>query len=171
MTSVSRRFRLLLGFGLISVTAAMLWGAAQPASGSVQAHRFQGSNPSPASAERMNPAELAALLRSPKSAKPLLLYVGPRLLYVQAHIPGSEYIGAGSDPQGLQALQSRVKNLPKTKFIVIYCGCCPWSHCPNIAPAYQELKKLGFTRVKALYIANNLGADWVYQGYPTAKGQ
>jgi hypothetical protein len=55
--------------------------------------------------------------------------------------------------------------------IVIYCGCCPWSHCPNIAAAYDTLHGLGFRRVKALYIADNFGNNWVDAGYPVTKGR
>ncbi len=121
--------------------------------------------------QTISPEELVAILKAPKSDKPLILNVGPRSLYMQARIPGAEYIGAGSDPAGIQALRTRVKSLPKTKFIVIYCGCCPWSHCPNVQPAYAELRSLGFTKAKILYIPDNLGTDWVYKGYPTERGQ
>lgn len=121
--------------------------------------------------QTISPEELVKILQSPKAEKPLILNVGPHSLFVQAHIPGAEYIGAGSDPAGIQALRNRVKSLPKKKFIVIYCGCCPWSHCPNVQPAYNELRSLGFTRAKILYIPNNIGADWVYKGYPTTKGE
>jgi len=54
--------------------------------------------------------------------------------------------------------------------IVLYCGCCPWNHCPNVKPAYDALQAMGFRNLKVLYIANNFGADWVDKGYPTAKG-
>ena len=90
---------------------------------------------------------------------------------MQAHIPGSEYLGAASTPQGLASLHDRVKPLSPKTFIVLYCGCCPWNHCPNVAPAYAELQKLGFSNVKVLYIANNIGMDWVDKGYPVVKGQ
>lgn len=90
---------------------------------------------------------------------------------MQAHIPGSEYIGAASDSQGIESLRRRVKPLPHNTFIVLYCGCCPWSHCPNVHPAYNLLHKEGFTNVKVLYLADNFGTDWVYKGYPTIKGQ
>ena len=119
-------------------------------------------------AHQVTPEQLAQQLQSGKA--PLILNVGPKSLYDQAHIRGAEYIGAGSDPQGIAKLQERVKALPKNKAIVLYCGCCPWSHCPNVDPAFAELQKLGFTNVKVLYIANNIGADWVYKGYPTEKG-
>jgi hypothetical protein len=55
--------------------------------------------------------------------------------------------------------------------IVLYCGCCPWSHCPNLNPAYDTLRQMGFSKVKVLYLANNFGADWVDKGYPVANGE
>ena len=125
----------------------------------------------PGSAQLINPEDFLLILQAPKSEKPLILNVGPHLLYMQAHIPSAEYIGPGSDSQGIQSLRRRVKTLPRQTFIVLYCGCCPWSRCPNVRPAYNELRKMGFTNVKVLYIADNIGTDWVDQGYPTIKGQ
>ncbi len=114
--------------------------------------------------------ELVNILRSPKAEKPLIIQVGSHVLYTQAHIPGSEYIGPGSNENGLQQLRKRVDPLPRDKFIVIYCGCCPWNHCPNVQPADAALRAMGFSRVKVLYIADNFGHDWVDKGYPVAKG-
>ena len=125
----------------------------------------------PGGSELMNPEELVKILQVKKGAKPLIFNVGPYLLYEQAHIPGAEYLGAASTPQGLAALRDRVKTLSPKTFIVLYCGCCPWNHCPNVAPAYAELQTLGFSNVKVLYIANNIGMDWVDKGYPVVKGQ
>ena len=121
----------------------------------------------------LKPEELASILgaKSSRPPKPLLFQVGSHMLYVQAHIPNSEYIGQGNTPEGLQRLGRRVADLPKKTFIVLYCGCCPWSHCPNVNPVYDALTQLGFTNVKALYIANNFGADWVDKGYPIARGE
>jgi rhodanese-related sulfurtransferase len=125
------------------------------------------SSPSP---QLIQPAELVKLLSGPANRQPLLLQVGFRTLYEQAHIPGSVYVGPTSEAQGLQELHQRVQALPRNRFIVLYCGCCPWSHCPNVRPAYKELRDMGFGNVKALYIANNFGSDWVNKGYPVAKG-
>jgi rhodanese-related sulfurtransferase len=119
----------------------------------------------------IKPDELVKILQAPKAEKPLLIQVGSHVLYAQAHIPGSEYIGPASDPNGLQRLRARVESLPRNKFIVIYCGCCPWTHCPNMQPADDALHAMGFTNVKSLYIANNFGTDWVDKGYPVAKGE
>lgn len=126
------------------------------------------SQPSP---QLIQPAELVKLLQASSAQKPLIIQVGFRTLYEQAHIPGSEYVGASSQPEGLQQLHRRVQALSRKRFIVLYCGCCPWSHCPNVRPAYQELEKMGFRNVKLLYIANNFGADWVDKGYPTSNGK
>jgi thiosulfate/3-mercaptopyruvate sulfurtransferase len=121
-------------------------------------------------ADLIQPADLAASLKSASTPKPLILQVGFRKLYAQAHIPGSEYIGAAGEDAGLQLLRERAATLSKDTAIVIYCGCCPWSHCPNIAAAYDALHAMGFTRVKVLYIADNFGDDWVKRGYPVVAG-
>jgi len=116
-------------------------------------------------------AALANTLQAPDSEKPLILNVGPWLLFRQAHIPNAEYVGSPTEKQNLEQLRAKVKSLPRNKTIVLYCGCCPWDQCPNIRPAFKELQAMGFTNVKALYIPNNFGADWVAKGYPTLKGQ
>lgn len=118
----------------------------------------------------INPEDLVKLLQSSRE-KPLMLQVGSHMLFLQAHIPGSEYVGSANSEAGLQQLRKRVESLPKNKFIVLYCGCCPWSHCPNVKPADDTLHTLGFTNVKVLYISDNFGTNWVDKGYPTAKGE
>ena len=92
-------------------------------------------------------------------------------MYQQVHIPGSEYIGPASGAAGMEQLRRRVEKLPRNQFIVLYCGCCPWGHCPNMKPAAKELADMGFKNVNLLYIANNFGADWVDKGYPVEKGE
>lgn len=118
----------------------------------------------------INPDELVRILQSAKSEKPLMIQVGSHVLYAQAHIPGSEYIGPASSESGLQLLRKRVEPLPRKRFIVLYCGCCPWSHCPNVKPADDALRAMGFTKVKVLFIPGNFGMDWVEKGFPVAKG-
>ena len=112
---------------------------------------------------------ISQALQSAKGEKPLLIYVGFRIPYAEAHIPGSEYFGPAAKPAMVQQLRKHVEGLPRNKFIVIYCGCCPWSHCPNVKPAYEALHNLGFTKLKVLYIADNLGTDWVNKGYPIER--
>ena len=122
------------------------------------------------SSQLISPDELAKVLGTSHGEKPLMIQVGSHVLYSQAHVPGSEYIGPASSEDGLQRLRRRVEPLSRNKFIVIYCGCCPWSHCPNVKPANDALGTLGFTNVKVLYMANNFGTDWVDKGYPVEKG-
>ena len=118
----------------------------------------------------IQPSELAATFKS-SSPKPLILQVGSHVLFAEAHIPGSEYAGPTGQDTGLQVLRTRVASLPKSTAIILYCGCCPWSRCPNIAPAFNQLHALGFTQIKVLYLADNFGTNWVDMGYPTTKGR
>ena len=117
----------------------------------------------------MKPEALLPLLKSTGADKPLVLQVGSHVLFAQSHIAGSEYVGPGSQPAGLEQLQSRVNPLSRKKLIVLYCGCCPWNRCPNLGPAYAKLHEMGFTNAKVLYLANNFGADWADKGYPVEQ--
>jgi thiosulfate/3-mercaptopyruvate sulfurtransferase len=156
MNVIFKHFPIVLIMGLISTALA-------PALPAQQASLISSSR-------LIKPEELVAVLRSSTGERPLLIQVGSHVLYSQAHIPGSEYIGPASSANGLQQLRQRIESLPRKKFIVIYCGCCPWNHCPNVKPADDVLESMGFTNVKVLYIANNFGTDWVDKGYPVAKG-
>lgn len=119
---------------------------------------------------QISPGALVKLFQEGRQ-KPLVIQVGSHVLYTEAHIPDSEYLGPAANRMALDKLRKRVESLPRTTVIVLYCGCCPWSHCPNVAPADQMLEGMHFTNVKVLYIANNFGADWVDKGYPIAKGE
>ena len=121
------------------------------------------------SSRLIKPEELVKALQSPGD-KPLIIQVGSHILYSQAHIPGSEYIGPAASAKGIDQLRKRVASLPRNTSIVLYCGCCPWDHCPNVKPADDALLSLGFTNIKVLYIANNFGSDWLDKGHPVAKG-
>ncbi len=116
------------------------------------------------SASQIQPAELAQTLKS--AQKPVVLYVGPQAFYAQGHIPGAEFIGPVGKPEGMEKLRARAASLPKDGAVVIYCGCCPWDHCPNIRPAFAELKKQGFTNVRVLYLPTSFGVDWKDKGLP-----
>jgi thiosulfate/3-mercaptopyruvate sulfurtransferase len=120
-------------------------------------------------ASQMQAGDLAQAMKG--AQKPVVLYVGPKTFYAQAHIPGSEDIGPVSKPEGMDKLRARAASLPKDSAVVIYCGCCPWDHCPNIRPAFAELKKQGFTNVRVLYLATSFGADWKDKGLPVASGE
>jgi thiosulfate/3-mercaptopyruvate sulfurtransferase len=152
-------FRILV-FTLALVVAFSVRTSAQPpaTSASISATTIPA-------AQQIQPAELNKMLTS-KSGAPLIIQVGSHIFFQEAHIPGAVYAGPGSRPSGLQGLDAAVASAPKDKFIVLYCGCCPWDRCPNVGPAFQRLHDLGYTNVKVLYLANNFGDDWVRKGYP-----
>lgn len=122
-------------------------------------------------AQLIQAGELNRLLANRVAVKPLILQVGSHVLFAQSHIPGSEYVGSGSQATGLQQLQNRVAPLSRKTFIVLYCGCCPWNRCPNVGPAFKQLHDLGFTNVKVLYLADNFGTDWVDKRYQVERGR
>jgi thiosulfate/3-mercaptopyruvate sulfurtransferase len=150
--------------GSVLSVLAILIGAAGPV---LAGHKPAASIPT---AALIQPADFAATLNASPAPKPLILQVGFRKAYAQAHIPGSEYVGAASEEDGVKVLQQRVAELPKDSAIVIYCGCCPWKKCPNIAAAYDTLRDMGFKNVKVIYFADDFGTNWVDRGFPTAKG-
>jgi rhodanese-related sulfurtransferase len=119
----------------------------------------------------MPAAQLNSQLPAVKAGKIVLIQVGFLTMYKMGHIPGSQYAGAASKPEGLAALQKLVAKFPRNQEIVIYCGCCPWSDCPNIRPAFHTLKEMGFTNLKVLDIPERLGDDWTAKGYPIVKGE
>ena len=121
-------------------------------------------------ADLLQPASLAATLQSNSGPQPLVLQIGFRKLFDEAHIVAAEYAGPSDDSAGLAVLRERVAKLPKDSPIVIYCGCCPWGKCPNIGTAFSALRALGFRNVKALYIAHDFGTEWIEKGYPVTRG-
>ncbi len=142
--------------------------------GCIVAEAAVGAEKVPASSipaeDLLTPAKLAAILQSNSGPRPLVLQIGFRKLYNEAHIVAAEYAGPSNESAGLDVLRERVAKLPKETPIVIYCGCCPWRKCPNIGTAFSTLRALGFRNVKVLYIAHDFGTDWIDQGYPVTKG-
>ena len=117
----------------------------------------------------VEPKDLAAQLQA-KGPHPTLIHVGFNMLYRNRHIPGSIYAGSANTPQGLAALRAAAGPLARNADVVIYCGCCPWTACPNIKPAMDLLKQMGFTHVRALNIPTNMLQDWFNKGYPSEEG-
>ena len=99
----------------------------------------------------------------------MVVHVGFPVLYRAAHIPGSVFAGPGSKAEGIADLKKAVAGQPRTREIILYCGCCPFDRCPNIRPAFAALHEMGFTHVKAMELPTNLKADWIDKGYPTDK--
>ncbi|MGH3056298.1 MAG: rhodanese-like domain-containing protein [Gaiellaceae bacterium] len=120
--------------------------------------------------DTIQPGELAKVLADSSAAHPMLIHVGFDPLYRSGHIPGSAYAGAGSKPGGLASLKDILKTVPASEPIVLYCGCCPWTDCPNVRPAFQTALASGHSNVHVLFIQKTLEHDWTEPGYPTAKG-
>lgn len=102
---------------------------------------------------------------------PTILFVGFKRLYVAGHIHGAQFHGGAGSEEGLKELNAWAAKLPRSTSLVIYCGCCPMEHCPNIRPAYTALHELGFTKVRVLLLENTFETDWANKGYPYDKGE
>ena len=127
---------------------------------------FEGKAQAPenwTSKQLVEPSELATTI-STKTDVPLIISVGP-----SANIPNSIDIGMVNNTAGLSKLKAQLKNLAKDKKIVIYCGCCPFEHCPNVRPAIDALKELKFTNYYLLNLPHNIKKDWIDKGYPISK--
>ncbi|RYZ29223.1 MAG: rhodanese-like domain-containing protein [Chitinophagaceae bacterium] len=111
----------------------------------------------------MDPSELASVIAAKKET-PVVISVGPG-----ATIPGSVNVGMINTNEGLEKLMMQLKNIKKDKKIVIYCGCCPFEHCPNVRPAVTAMKEIGFTNYYLLNLPHNIKKDWIDKGYPVAK--
>jgi thiosulfate/3-mercaptopyruvate sulfurtransferase len=121
-------------------------------------------------AQTVQPADFAKELSSATGEnKPTVVCVGFRPLYQGAHIPGASFHGAASTAQGLEDLKTWAKDLPRSANIVLYCGCCPLGHCPNIRPAFAALRDMGFTRPRVLILPNDFNTDWIEKGYPVER--
>jgi len=112
----------------------------------------------------MQTKTLVDILQNPRAAKPNIYNIG-----FVGNIQGAKKLAAASKEEGLAQLKSELKDKPKTSPIVIYCGCCPFEHCPNVKPAFNMLQKLGYTNAKILNLPTSIKADWTDKGYPMAK--
>ena len=109
------------------------------------------------------PADLAAAIRLNKNV-PILFSIGP-----SAVIPNSIDIGMVKNEKNLAKFQVEIGKLPKSANILIYCGCCPFEHCPDVRPAIALLQKMQFTNYHLLDLPHNIKLDWIAKGYPTAS--
>ena len=124
----------------------------------------QGQNDPWTPQQLLAPADLAKVLNDPKSAKPIVYCIG-----MDAVIKGSIDVGPTMMPKNLNTLKQKVGKLPKNASIVVYCGCCPFSRCPNIRPAMELLKSMQFTNYKLLNLPQNVKVDWLDKGYPVTE--
>jgi rhodanese-related sulfurtransferase len=109
------------------------------------------------------PADLAASIKSKKDV-PVIISVGPGTT-----IPNTIAIGMTNNKDNIEKLKQQLKLIPKDKKIVLYCGCCPFEHCPNVRPAIEVLKEMKFSNYYLLNLPHNIKKDWIDMGYPVSK--
>ena len=108
----------------------------------------------------IEPSTLVQMLQNENSL-PVIFNVG-----LGAVIPHSIDIGVASKKENLEKFKRELSRLPKDTKIVIYCGCCPFEHCPNVRPAIDILKEMKFTNYQLLNLPTNIRTDWINKGYP-----
>jgi thiosulfate/3-mercaptopyruvate sulfurtransferase len=122
-------------------------------------------------AQTVQPADLVNELKESNAAKrPVVVYVGFRPLYLGAHVPGAVFHGTAQTEQGLADLKKWAQSIPHSANLVIYCGCCPLDHCPNLRPAFTALREMGFNNMRVLVLPHDFATDWVEKGYAVEKG-
>lgn len=116
------------------------------------------------STQLMPTADLVRLLEKSDAKKPLIYNIG-----FVGNIKGAEKLAPASKEEGLKVLRERTAMLSRQTPIVVYCGCCPFEHCPNVKPAYTMLQEMGFINAKILDLPTSIKADWIDKGYPMGK--
>ena len=111
----------------------------------------------------MAPKDLANSITF-KDNIPVIISVGPG-----AAIPNSIEVGMTGKKEGLDKLKTELGKIPRDKKLVIYCGCCPFEHCPNVRPAISVLKEMKFTNYFLLDLPHNLKTDWIDKHYPVSN--
>lgn len=143
-------------FSILLLFAAMIVSLSACSQGTATGQKEPWS-----SSQLLEPADLAKTINDPKAQQPLIYCIGP-----QSVIKGSIYIGPTHDAANLQKFREQLKNVPKDANIVIYCGCCPFSRCPNVRPAFKLLNEMQFKNQKLLDLKTNVKTDWIDKGYP-----
>lgn len=155
----------------IPVLGAMLGAALIPAvAPAASSSRTASSQAVPwRSSQTVMPKALAKELALSKGSRPVIVCVTFRRLYKGGHIPAALYKGPGREADALMQLKAWARSIPKDTPVIIYCGCCPVSRCPNIRPAFEALRNAGLTNVRVLDLKQSFVQDWMQKGYPTQK--
>ncbi len=109
----------------------------------------------------MSTKELADKIQTNAKDKPLVFNVGP-----MENIKSAVAVGVATNITFSDRMKATLAMENKTKAIVVYCGCCSYSSCPNIKPAYDALLAQGFKNTKVLELPEGIKPDWVAKGYP-----
>ena len=172
LSFASRLLALLLG---AAATCFFVYGARSAASHVMASSSVspgqaaQAQKPDPwTAAQTVEPAALAKEISG--NSKPTVVCVAPHFLYEGGHIPGATFHGPASTPQGLDDLKKWASTISKSTNLVVYCGCCPLTRCPNLRPAFEALHGMGFSHLRVLLLPTNFYTDWASKGYATDKG-
>jgi len=111
--------------------------------------------------ELLDPAALAGQLKTGNG--PVIFNIG-----AVEDIKTAKHVGPVNDAKNLAKFKGMIAALPKNTTVVIYCGCCALPKCPNVRPAYRELKAAGFTNIRILNLPVNLKTNWIAAGFPLA---
>ncbi len=109
----------------------------------------------------MKTNELASRISLSQTENLLIVSIGP-----DAVIKGSVDMGPAQNKSNLDNLRKYLEGVSRDKEVVIYCGCCPFSRCPNIRPAFSLLIEMGFKDPKLVDIPQNIRVDWLSKKYP-----
>ncbi|HUN60750.1 MAG TPA: hypothetical protein VMU53_02120 [Candidatus Sulfotelmatobacter sp.] len=153
--------RLLFSFLLLCLSLALL---------TLPATNAQNSGDPWTAGQTVQSADFAKELAGGKS-KLTILFVGFQRLYSAGHIKGAQYHGSGGRPEGLAEIKKWAEPLPRSTNLVIYCGCCPLDHCPNLRPAFTTLHDMGFSKLRVLILPTSFAVDWADKGLPYEKGE
>ena len=144
-----------LNFLFLAITASVI---------AINVSSCQGQSDPWTPQQLLAPADLASVLNNPKSPQPIVFCIG-----MDPVIKGSINIGPAMNPENLNTLKQQLTKLPKNSQVVVYCGCCPFSRCPNIRPTMALLKDMQFTNYKLLNLPQNVKVDWIDKGYPMSE--
>lgn len=112
----------------------------------------------------MPTAELAEKIKANAKDLPIIFNVGP-----MENIKSAVFVGRATSATFVDQMRQNLNMVPKTRTVVVYCGCCSFTSCPNLKPAYDALVKLGYTNAKVLDLPEGIKPDWVAKGYPTEE--
>jgi thiosulfate/3-mercaptopyruvate sulfurtransferase len=159
------RSRPAIGLAAVVATALFCVSAAWAAAAK------QSATPAPpwTAANTVQPADLVHELAATGTDRPVVVCTAGSTFFRSGHVPGASLHGPASTAAGLNDLKTWAQSLPRSTNLVIYCGCCPIDKCPNLRPAFEALRPMGFRRLRVLILPNNFGADWAEKGHPVEK--
>jgi thiosulfate/3-mercaptopyruvate sulfurtransferase len=156
-------FKLVCGAGFL-IAALMAFFRPAPAKG-------RSSSEPWTAAQVVEPAALAKEIAGANAEnKPIVVCVGMRTYFKNAHVPGAVLHGPAMSQAGLDDLKKWADGLPRSANLVVYCGCCPLAGCPNLRPGFLALRHMGFSHLRVLPFLNSFATDWVEKGFPVEKG-